>query len=94
MEIRNEFYRQIQCALVFADLSSKNSSDNVQYWLRELKESGATPVIIIVGTKSDNKKNGEVVKIAKQKGLDYFEVSSKTGDGIQELMQKVISETM
>ena len=51
--------------MVFTDLSSKSSSDNVEYWLRELKESGATPVVFIVGTKSDNKKVSDAGKLAK-----------------------------
>lgn len=69
----------MQCAIICGDLSSKNSCDTIDYWFREIKESGANPAIILVGTKSDNKKSGELANIAKNKGCQYFEVSSKLG---------------
>lgn len=76
--------------LVFCDLTSKNSVESIDYWLREAKDNGAATVFV-VGNKADSKKVDGVDKISKEKGCSYFEISAKTGDGIQELLKKVIS---
>ena len=68
--------------LLFCDLStSKSSLESLEYWLREGKDNGAG-LVVIVGSKSDMKKINDMDKIAKDKGLMYFETSAKSGDGI------------
>ena len=38
--------------------------------------------MIVVGNKADNKKVGDVDKVAKGNGCAYFQISAKTGEGV------------
>lgn len=73
LQIRNEMYKQATLLILFVDLSSKQSVDSVDYWLREVKDNGGTCPIYIVGNKNDNKKlNPDLGKIAKERDGVYL----------------------
>jgi 50S ribosomal subunit-associated GTPase HflX len=77
---------------LFVDLSNKASVDDIDSWVKEIKEaSGACPILVI-GNKADNKKVGDADKVAKSNGCQYIEVSAKTGQNVIEMIEQVVSE--
>ena len=58
--------------MLFVDLTNKASVDDVDIWIKEIKEaSGACPIVVI-GNKADYKKVGDADKIAKNNGCQYI----------------------
>ena len=47
------YFRNADVALLVVDLNDISSLKNVDYWLKEIKESIEDPVIVLVGTKYD-----------------------------------------
>ncbi len=91
-EIRNEFYRECSKILVFVDLSNKSSVDEIDRWVKEIKQAGGTCPIVVIGNKADNKKVSEGEKIAKNQGCQYIEVSAKSGQNVNEMIEQVVRE--
>mmetsp|Transcript_17939 Transcript_17939/g.15676 ORF Transcript_17939/g.15676 Transcript_17939/m.15676 type:complete len:94 (+) Transcript_17939:1105-1386(+) len=52
--MRDGYYYGGQCGLIFFDLGSKITLDNVNKWLDELKNSIGNSPICIVGNKKDS----------------------------------------
>lgn len=74
------------------DLSNKSSVDDVDLWIKEIKEaSGACPIVVIAN-KADNKKVGDADKVAKSNGCQYIEISAKTGQYVNEMVEIVTGE--
>jgi predicted GTPase len=46
----------------------------------------------VIGNKSDNKKVGDADKAAKSKGCQYIEISAKTGQYVNEMVDQVTGE--
>ncbi len=56
-EIRTEFYRDAQGAMLVFDVASKDSLDALEKWMREGEKHGlSSPVYVLVGNKTDGKK--------------------------------------
>ena len=74
--------------LVF-DFSYRKSFVELDVWLKSIKENLNVSSIILFGNKADLNKSEwqvtseEVNKYVKEKGIPYFEVSAKTGRGLQ-----------
>jgi len=79
--------RKTEFGIIVVDAKSKITSfeENI---IRTLKEK-KLPFIVAIN-KSDKKNKSEAKKSAKEKGLPYIEVSSKTGKGILLLKNKII----
>lgn len=93
LEIRNEIYKETHLVMLFVDLSNKSTIESVDYWLREVKDHNGACPLYIVGNKSDNKKNSpDLGKAAQEREGVYAEVSCKTGDGVDSLMEKIIND--
>ena len=96
------FFRNAQGIMIVYDISSKISFNNLKYWIESIEnnvkmENKNIPSIII-GNKVDIlEREVDIIEgenFAKNKNINYFEVSAKTGQGINEaikfLIQKVI----
>ncbi len=57
---------------MFADLSNKPSVDDIDKWVKEIKEAGGACPIVVIGNKSDNKKVSDADKVAKNQGCQYI----------------------
>lgn len=58
-----------------------------------MKDNNGTCPIYIIGNKSDNKKNNpDFSKQAREREGIYTEISCKTGEGIDALMEKVVND--
>lgn len=49
--------------------------------MKEIKESQANCAIVIIGNKLDAKKN-DINQIAKNYNCQFYQISTKTGDGM------------
>jgi small GTP-binding protein len=86
------FYRNSSLAVMVYSITSKDSYDNVDVWLKELKmHSNPDAKVFLIGNKIDLENERKVefeqgVQFAKENGLDLFmESSAKTGLNAQKI---------
>jgi len=90
--ITTNFLRYGNCIFLCFSLASKQSFDECKSYVDKINEHGkADAIVYLVGTFLDMKEhclniNCEVIKeFAKEHNYKYYEVSSKTGEGIKQL---------
>lgn len=95
--ITKTFYKGSKVVIICFDLTNRESFDNVDTWLEEIyKENLTNPIIVLAGTKADLQtkriiEKEEAIKKSTQLKLHgYFETSSKTSDGIEEMFFSII----
>ncbi|CAD8113594.1 unnamed protein product [Paramecium sonneborni] len=94
--LTSNHFHQSQGALLFYDLTDLYTYENLQYWLKDIYNNADDRiVIIIVGNKLDLIHEGQEVRcisqekvqqFCKAKNLFYCEISTKTGEGINQLI--------
>ena len=85
-KIFKQYYKDIYGALIIFDLTKKESFNNANNWLEELKENSPKDVVFcFLGNKSDLVNDREIpyeeIKEYTNDNL-YYEVSAKTGNNI------------
>jgi DnaJ family protein C protein 27 len=109
-EVRNEFYKDTQGAILVFDVNNRSSFESLEKWLNELmnefygsQQSTTTNildnvVVILCGNKIDKGKRAvdeaEAKLWASLKGLYYFEVSASSGSGVNEMFDKLFNEVV
>ena len=109
-EVRNEFYKDTQGAVLVYDVNNRASFESLEKWLNELmnefygsQQSTTTNildnvVVILCGNKIDKGKRvvdeAEAKLWASMKGLYYFEVSASSGSGVNEMFDKLFNEVV
>jgi len=99
-EVRNEFYKDGQGALLVFDTNNAKSFQCLPGWVKEAAKYGAGPDMItfVVGNKTDIKKREVDERQAKQwaaaQGFAYYEVSANTGEGVTELFESLFKEVL
>ncbi|XP_056431007.1 ras-related protein Rab-24 isoform X2 [Hyla sarda] len=97
------YYRGAKAAIVCYDLTDCSSFERVKFWVNELQSCEEHCQIYICGTKSDlveNDKNmrqvdfHDVQDYADEIKAHLCETSSKTGQSVDELFQKVAEDYM
>lgn len=96
------YYRNANAALVVYDVTQQDSIVKAQSWVNELKNKVGDEdlVICLVGNKvdlcdeesEDNKRaiaTHEARSYAKEQGLLFYEVSARTGEGVQQIFQSI-----
>ena len=96
------FYRSARVCLLAYDVTNQKSFNDIENWVKEVKKVNSKGIehFVLIGTKIDledkrvvSKEKGE--NFAKEKGMEFVEVSAKTGAGINELeniLAKIIYE--
>jgi DnaJ family protein C protein 27 len=90
-EVRNEFYKDCQGALLVYDIHSRSSFDKLDSWLLESSKYGAKNIVIAVcGNKKDSDMNRIVTEKdgrdwAAKNGCLFFETSAQTGENVKEV---------
>ena len=83
--------------LVF-DVSSKESFNNINLWLNDIKDNFDEPCLVLFGNKVDKPKeewqitDEEIKALAKQKNLAYFGTSAKENIGIDEGLAHIAND--
>jgi Ras-related protein Rab-1A len=95
----NSYYcKGIQIIIICYDITNENSFKNIKIWLREIEKYGCSdPKINICGTKLDLRGLRQVsYETAKsfcdERSFNYFEVSSKNNDNVDEMFKNIIYE--
>jgi len=97
--ITSSYYRKSHCFFLVYDITNEISFRNMLSWYNDIiRYSTMNSIVIMVGTKKDLTQSRvvsaeEAMEIAKEKlnGIHVCEISSKTGEGINELMELCIS---
>jgi Ras-related protein Rab-5C len=88
------YYRNADAAVLVYDLTDPDSFEALQSWYHELQKNVPDCIIVLCGNKLDMDTQRKVMKehaqeYATDKDCPLIEVSSKTGDNIQELFLKL-----
>lgn len=90
------YYRGSSVAYLVFDMTSRQSFESLDRWLKDIKEVTDSDIItILIGNKSDLARDRQVTRdeaeaFAKTHHMKYFEVSAKTGDGITEAIKSCL----
>ncbi|KAI8500806.1 hypothetical protein Bbelb_216240 [Branchiostoma belcheri] len=89
------YYRKANAALLVYDITCRESFENIQSWVDELKKNvEGTIIMCVIGNKTDLASRREVSREKAEQYADsinalYYETSALTNDGIQEAFLQV-----
>uniref|UniRef100_S4RLS1 DnaJ (Hsp40) homolog, subfamily C, member 27 n=1 Tax=Petromyzon marinus TaxID=7757 RepID=S4RLS1_PETMA len=101
-EVRNEFYKDTQGALLVFDVGSRDSFDALDGWLAEMRHEmgphgSPDDVLVVVCANKVETGRRRVVDDsegrlwAESRGFLYFETSAQTGEGVGEMFQTLFA---
>ncbi|KAF3333993.1 ras-related protein Rab2BV [Carex littledalei] len=96
--ITSAYYRGAVGALLVYDITKKQTFDNVQRWLRELRNhADSNIVIMLAGNKSDLThlravQLEEAHSMAEKEGLSFLETSALDASNVENAFQTILSE--
>ena len=96
--ITSAYYKGAKGALIVYDITRKNTFDNIDKWISDLKLNGDKNIcILIVGNKSDLNEQREVDKELGKKKAEMFktafmETSALNGENISKAFEEVIEQ--
>ncbi|KAJ4978282.1 hypothetical protein NE237_009062 [Protea cynaroides] len=96
--ITSAYYRGAVGALLVYDMTKTQTFDNVQRWLRELRDhADSNIVIMLAGNKSDLKHLRAVQEedarvLAEKEGLSFLETSALEAFNIEKAFQTILTE--
>ena len=93
--ITNAYYRGAEGILIVFDLTNEESFKSIQNWINEVTVfTGKDVIIICLGNKSDLKREiskNTIDEFKKKTNLEIFNVSAKTGEGVEEAFKHIIA---
>ncbi len=98
LEIRCEFYKDAQGAILVYDVTNQRSFLELEVWLGEASKYGAKDLIVAVcANKCDLPKRAvseaEGRRWATGKGFSYFETSALSGQGVPAMFEQLFRDT-
>lgn len=96
--ITSAYYRGAVGALLVYDISKKSTFENVERWLKELKDhADSNIVIMLVGNKCDLKHLRAVTTdegsgFAEENGLSFIETSALASTNVEDAFRAILSE--
>ena len=94
--INKIFYKDCDCVVLGYDVTFKESFENdiKNYYYNEIKSTCKDILIYLVGNKIDLYEDRKVTTeegkaYSKEKGIKFYEVSSKTGENVQKLIEDI-----
>lgn len=99
--VASNYYNGTDCVLLVFDITNPNSFTILDYWVQQLEQKKRMDDIcmILVGNKADIKskqtvQQNDINKYIAKLGIKYFEVSALNNEGIDELFNYAIQETI
>eukprot|EP00262_Sarcandra_glabra_P000858 TRINITY_DN1090_c0_g1_i1.p1 TRINITY_DN1090_c0_g1~~TRINITY_DN1090_c0_g1_i1.p1 ORF type:complete len:216 (+),score=32.55 TRINITY_DN1090_c0_g1_i1:312-959(+) len=96
--ITSAYYRGAVGALLVYDITKRQTFENVQRWLRELRDHADSNIVIMMaGNKSDLKHLRAVTEedaqvLAEKEGLSFLETSALEALNIEKAFQTILTE--
>jgi len=92
--IVNRFFRGAHGAIVMYDVTKKESFDEVHWWLKETREHITGIPIFLVGNKTDDNSQAEVLEelaqdFAEENRLYLYQTSARDDINVKEVFQKL-----
>ena len=96
--IASAYYRGAQVIITVFDMADIKSLENTQQWLKEALQENEPDscFVFIVGTKRDllfaeecQRTESDAIKIVAEMNAEFWSVSSKTGENVQEFFFRV-----
>lgn len=87
------YYRGTAAAIVVYDITSMDSYNGAKQWVEEMKkESKSSVIVVLCGNKLDLEEQRTVASAEPRSycdsnGLQFYEVSAKTGENIKEIFR-------
>jgi DnaJ family protein C protein 27 len=105
LEIRNEFYKDSQGAILVYDVTNPASFAALDGWLAEAKQFGAKDLVGVVcankvdlvaagGGKKRAVSEQDGRRWATAKGFAYYETSAQSGQNVKEMLMQLFQDTM
>lgn len=89
------YYRGASAAVVVYDITSPETFQKAQYWVKELQKHGSPNIVMaLVGNKADLHMSREVAvetaqQYAESNGMFFIETSAKTAENINQLFEEI-----
>ena len=96
--LAKSFYQNAKGVIAIYDITRKESFNNLDYWLKDVKSVlGNDIIILIVGNKLDLESkrqvnNNMISKLTSLHNATYFETSAKTSENINEIFDSISLE--
>ena len=96
--ITKAYYKNCVCAMVVYDITKRQTFDNIQTWLDDVRnESPKNALIILIGNKIDLYQERQISydegnDFAKKNEIMFAETSAKTGEGVDDIFRKSAKE--
>ncbi|KAL5991681.1 Ras-related protein RABA2a [Asimina triloba] len=96
--ITSAYYRGAVGALLVYDITKRQTFDNVQRWLRELRDHADSNIVIMMaGNKSDLNHLRAVPEedahvLAEKEGLSFLETSALEAHNVEKAFQNILTE--
>lgn len=98
--IASSYYRGANVVVVVFDLSDEGSLHSISRWMEDASSSASDPVKFVVGTKKDLVSPAACAMVEKRAKdiaesleAEYWSVSSKSGENVQEFSFRIVSLT-
>ena len=91
------YLKNSNCVILTYDVTDRSSFNSLGKWLTDVRDNVVKDTFLIIcGNKIDLNKRAvlkeEGIKFAKENQLEYAETSATTGEGINELFNKIINK--
>lgn len=92
------YYRGAHCALIVYSVTDQESYDSIDSWVQSLHDNADSEIILFLIANKADMENERVVSTqngtmkASSIGATFYEVSAKTGLGIDDLFQEIPSQ--
>ncbi|KAI4385986.1 hypothetical protein MLD38_003966 [Melastoma candidum] len=96
--ITSAYYRGAVGALLVYDITKRQTFDNVQRWLRELRDHADSNIVLMMaGNKSDLNhlravQEGDGQALAEREGLSFLETSALDATNVEKAFQTILGE--
>ncbi|WBY60784.1 ras-related protein Rab-11A [Plasmodium yoelii yoelii] len=96
--ITSAYYRGAVGALLVYDITKKNTFENIEKWLKELRDNAdSNIVILLVGNKSDLKhlrviNDNDATQFAKKEKLAFIETSALEATNVELAFHQLLNE--
>ena len=94
--ITRAYYKNTVCAFIVYDITKRETFENVQVWLDDIKnQCPQTVLLVLVGNKLDLENERQISyeegeSFAQKNNMYFFETSAKTGVNIENLFLKSV----